>query len=623
MNVQASQADIEATNTGRVVVRFAGDSGDGVQILGGQFAKSSALSGHDILTFPDFPAEIRAPVGTTNGVSAFQIQFGGPLILTHGDEVDVLIVFNPAALKTNIQSLRKGGLLVVDESHFTKRGFKKAGYDADPLDSADLANYQLLKIDITHRTEEAVADTGASKKESDRAKNFWALGLTYWMFGRKRAETKTWLAEKFAKVPAVAAANTAALDAGHAYGETMEISGEIVGDLAARPAEADLAAGTYRAITGIDAMALGLAAAAACSGVKITYCSYPITPASGLLHGLAKFRGKGVITFQAEDEIAAAAAAVGASFGGALGVTGSSGPGYALKSEAMSLAVAAELPLVVVNVQRAGPSTGLPTKAEQSDLMMAVHGRHGEAPCVVLAAATPSECFDIMIEAAHIATKFMTPVVVLADGYIANAAEPWLVPDVADLPDITPEFHRDPEGFQPFMRNEQTLARPWVKPGTPGLQHRIGGIERASDSGHISYDPANHQIMTDLRADKIAGVADHRPPAGIERGKAGGKVAVVGWGSTFGAISGAVKDTIDMGGDVAHIHLRTLSPLPKGLEALLRGFDHVLVPEMNMGQLNRLLRAEYLIDAKGLNQVTGKPFKVATIKAAIAALLEQ
>ena len=618
MNVQVSQSDLVATNTGRVVVRFAGDSGDGVQILGGQFAKSSALSGHDILTFPDFPAEIRAPVGTTNGVSAFQIQFGGPLILTHGDTVDVLIVFNPAALKTNIQSLRKGGLLIVDESQFTKRGFKKAGYDEDPLETAEYANFQVLKIDIVRHTVEAVAETGASKKEGDRAKNFWALGLTFWMFGRSRADTKSWLSEKFAKLPIVAAANIAALDAGHAYGETMEIGG----DLAARPARAELAPGNYRAITGIDAMALGLAAAAACSGVKIAYCSYPITPASGLLHGLAKFRGKGVITFQAEDEIAAASAAVGASFGGALGVTGSSGPGIALKSEAMSLAVGAELPLVVVNVQRAGPSTGLPTKAEQSDLMMAMYGRHGEAPCVVLAASTPSECFQIMIDAAHIAMKFMTPVVVLADGYIANAAEPWLVPDVASLPDITPEFRADPDGFQPFMRNAQTLARPWVKPGTPGLQHRIGGIERASDSGHISYDPANHQTMTDLRADKIERVADHLPAVEIERGKAGGKVAVVAWGSTFGAVNAAVKEIIDAGGDVAHIHLRSISPLPRGLAEMLRGFDHVLVPEMNSGQLSRLFRAEYLVDAKGLNQVTGKPFMVSTVMAAISDLLE-
>jgi len=619
MNIQAPQSDLVATNTGRVVVRFAGDSGDGVQILGGQFAKSSALSGHDILTFPDFPAEIRAPVGTTNGVSAFQIQFGGPIILTHGDEVDVLICFNPAALKTNIQSLRMGGLLIVDESHFNKRGFRKAGYDEDPLDGPDYANYQVLKIDIMHRTEDAVADTGSSKKESDRAKNFWALGLTYWMFGRDRAPTIAWLEEKFAKVPVVVAANVAALKAGHAYGETMEIGGE----LAARPAQAGLGAGTYRAITGIDAMALGLAAAAACSGMKITYCSYPITPASGLLHGLAKFRGKGVVTFQAEDEIAAASAAVGASFGGSLGVTGSSGPGIALKSEAMSLAVGTELPLIVVNVQRAGPSTGLPTKAEQSDLMMSMYGRHGEAPCVVLAAATPSECFRIMIDAAEIATKFMTPVVVLADGYIANAAEPWLMPDVNDLPDITPVYRTDPEDFHPYDRDDETLARPWVKPGTPGLQHRIGGIERDSASGNISYDPANHQVMTDLRADKIDRVADHLPEVRIERGNANGKVAVVAWGSTYGAVNAGVKESIEAGGDVAHIHLRSISPFPRGLEDLLRGFDHVLVPEMNNGQLSRLLRAEYLIDAKGLNQVTGKPFKVSVVKAAIADLLEK
>jgi 2-oxoglutarate ferredoxin oxidoreductase subunit alpha len=419
--------------------------------------------------------------------------------------------------------------------------------------------------------------------------------------------------------PPSGGADAAALDAGHAYGETMEIDGDMV----ARSAPGVMVPGKYRTITGVEAMALGLAAAAACSGLKITYCSYPITPASGILHGLAKFRGKGVVTFQAEDEIAAASAAVGASFGGALGVTGSSGPGIALKSEAMSLAIGAELPLIVIDVQRAGPSTGMPTKAEQADLMMALYGRHGEAPCVVLAAATPSECFQIMIDAAHIATKFMTPVVILADGYIANAAEPWLIPDIDELPDITPVFRTDPEGFQPFIRDEKTLARAWVKPGTPGLQHRIGGIERANESGHISYDPANHQTMTDLRAEKIARVADHLPAAKIERGQATGKVAVVAWGSTYGAVNAAVKESIEAGGDVAHIHLRAISPLPRGLGDLLRGFDHVLAPEMNSGQLSRVLRAEYLIDAKGLNQMTGKPFKVSAIKAAIGDLLDR
>ncbi len=618
MNIQTAQSVPEAPDPTRVVVRFAGDSGDGVQILGGQFAKSSALSGHDLITFPDFPAEIRAPVGTTFGVSAFQIQFGGPQVSTHGDDVDVLIAFNPAALKTNLQSLREGGLLIVDEGAFTKRNLKKAGYEENPMGGDEVAKYQVLEIDITQRTRDAVADTGANKAQADRSKNFWSLGLTFWMFGRKRAGVQQWINEKFAKIPEVAAANTAALDAGHAYGETMEIGADIAG----RAAPAELAPGTYRVVTGIDAMALGLAATAACSGLKLTYCSYPITPASGLLHGLAQFKGKGVITFQAEDEIAAAAAAIGASYAGNLGVTGSSGPGVALKAEAMGLAVGAELPLIVVNVQRAGPSTGMPTKAEQADLMMSLYGRHGESPCAVLAPATPSECFQAMLTAATIATKFMTPVIVLTDGYIANAAEPWHIPDMDDLPDITPTFRDDPEGFQPFLRDTDTLARPWAKPGTPGLEHRIGGIERSSETGHISYDPDNHQHMTDLRAEKIARIADHLPPVELALGKDKGKVLVVGWGSTYGAIHGAVNELIKDGVEVSHIQIRSMSPLPRGLEELLRSFDHVLVPEMNAGQLNRLLRDEFLVDAKGLNQVTGKPFKIGTIKAAISALLE-
>jgi len=619
MNIQVSQTDNARADTGRMVVRFAGDSGDGVQILGSEFAKSSALNGHDLITFPDFPAEIRAPVGTTFGVSAYQIQFGGPLVLTHGDEVDVLIAFNPAALKTNLHSLRVGGLLIIDEGAFTSRNYKKAGYEGDPLDDEQLGKYQMLKINITERTHEAVEATGASKKQSDRAKNFWALGLVYWMFGRKRQGTLDWIQSKFAKIEEVAAANTSALNAGHAYGETMEIGA----DLATRPQQADMPAGTYRAITGLDAMSLGLAAAAACSGLKVTYCSYPITPATGLLHGLAKFKGKGVVTFQAEDEIAAVAAAIGASFGGALGVTGSSGPGIALKAEAMGLAVGAELPLVVINVQRAGPSTGLPTKAEQADLLMALYGRHGESPCAIIAPATPAECFQAMVEAARIALKYMTPVIVLADGYIANAAEPWQIPDVDDLPDLAPDFRTDPEGFHPFVRDDKTLARAWAVPGTPGLEHRIGGIERSADSGHISYEPENHQQMTNFRAEKIARINDGQPPITPERGKSSGKLAIVGWGSTYGAINGATNEMIKDGHDVAHIHVRQMSPLPPGFEELMRNYDQILVPEMNMGQLVKLIRAEYLIDAKGLNQVTGKPFKVAAIKAAALELLEK
>ena len=617
MNIHSSTTD-QTADTGRVVVRFAGDSGDGVQVLGSEFAKSTARSHYDLITFPDFPAEIRAPVGTTFGVSAFQIQFGGPEVLTPGDEVDVLFAFNPAALKTNLDSVRPGGLVFLDGDSFTERNLQKAGYQDDPRSGEGLAGYQVIEIDITRLTGEAVADTGATKKQSTRAKNFWALGLAMWMFERDRKTTLDWIGAKFSRDAVVAAANAAALNAGHAYGETMEL-GE---DLAHRPLHADLETGTYRAITGIEAMANGLAAAAACSGLKLVYASYPITPASNLLHGLAAFKGRGVVTFQAEDEIAAITAAIGASYAGSLGVTGSSGPGFALKAEAMGLAVAAELPLVAVNIQRAGPSTGMPTKAEQADLLMALHGRHGEAPLAILAPATPADCFDIMLEAVRIATTFMTPVMVLADGYIANAAEPWRIPDIEALPDMSPAYRIDPENFEPFQRNAETLARPWAKPGTPGLEHRIGGIERASGSGHISYDPENHQEMTDLRAEKIDRIADHFEPATLELGKPGGKAVVVGWGSTYGALNGAVRELIADGHDVAHLHLRHLSPLPRGLENLLSGFDSVVVAEMNAGQLRQVLRSEFLIPAKGLNQVTGKPFKVSTVRQALMNELE-
>ena len=618
MNVQQKTQPDKSADTHGITVRFAGDSGDGVQILGAEFSKSSALKGHDLFTFPDFPAEIRAPVGTTFGVSAFQIQFGGPQILTPGDDIDVLIAFNPAALKTNLGDLRPGGLLIVDDGVFNQRNLTKAGYDANPLDDGSLDDFRLHKIDVTKLTSEAVSETGVTKKQANQAKNFWALGLTFWMFERERAPTRKWLETKFAKVPEIAAANVAALNAGHAFGETVELSR----DFAAHVAAGQFETGNYRTITGIEAMANGLAAVSCCSGLKLVYCSYPITPASGLLHALAKLQGKGVVTFQAEDEIAAAAAAVGVSYGGALGISGSSGPGISLKSEAMSLAVATELPMVLINVQRAGPSTGMPTKTEQADLMLALYGRHGEAPCPVIAPATPSECFQAMLDAAQIAIRHMTPVIVLADGYIANASEPWRIPDLDDLPEIETRFHTDPESFQPFARDAESLARPWVKPGTPELQHRIGGIEKASGSGHISYDPENHQEMTNLRAEKIARVAESFPPAAIEQGKAPGKVALVGWGSTYGTLSAATEDLLDEGFECAHIHLRTLAPLPRGLEELLRQFDHVLVAEMNSGQLLRILRAEFLIPATGLNQVTGQPLKVETVKTAIRALVE-
>ncbi|MGI9373945.1 MAG: 2-oxoacid:acceptor oxidoreductase subunit alpha [Hyphomicrobiales bacterium] len=618
MNIHPHKSDRATTQARGVTVRFAGDSGDGVQVLGGEFAKSSALSGHDLFTFPDFPAEIRAPVGTTFGVSAFQIQFGGPKVLTPGDAIDVLIAFNPAALKTNLASLRKGGLLIVDRGAFSERNLSKAGYNANPLEDGNLADYNLQQIDITRLTGEAVTETGVSKKEADRSKNFWALGLTYWMFDRDRDPTISWLNTKFAKLHNIADANVAALNAGHAFGETMEMGA----DLAKDASSGTFAAGDYRTVTGIEAMANGLAAVAVTSGLKLVYCSYPITPASGLLHALAKLKGKGVVTFQAEDEIAAASAAVGVSYGGGLGITGSSGPGFALKSEAMSLAVATELPMIIVDVQRAGPSTGMPTKTEQADLMMALYGRHGEAPCPIIAPATPSECYQAMLDAAKIAITHMTPVIVLADGYVGNASEPWLIPGIDELPELDVKFAEQPEGFEPFGRDSETLARPWVRPGTPDLEHRIGGIERASGSGHISYDPNNHQAMTDLRAKKVARVSETMPALTVEQGNTTGEIAIVGWGSTFGAISSATHELLDEGIDAAHIHLRQLNPFPNGLEELLRGYRHVMIAEMNSGQLIKLIRAEYLIPAQGLDQISGQPFKVSTIKDAAKALLE-
>ena len=602
----------------RTVVRFAGDSGDGIQLLGSEFAKAVALEHHDLLTLPDFPAEIRAPAGSTFGVSAFQIQFGADGVLTPGDEVDVLFAFNPAALKTDLHTLKPGGLIVVGEGAFSDRNLKRAGYTENPLDDGTLAGYRVMRIDMARLSAEAVASTGVGTKQAGRAKNLWALGLCFWLFGGSRQSTIDWLREKFAEQPDVVASNVAALNAGHAYGETMELdAGE-----AALGSRGELHHGLFRTITGTDAMGLGLAAVAALSGLKVTYCSYPITPASALLHFLASLKGRGIVTFQAEDEIAAATAAIGASYAGGLGVTTSSGPGFALKSEALGLAVAAELPLLAIDVQRAGPSTGMPTKPEQADLNLALYGRHGEAPLPVLAPATPSECFEVVIEAARIATTHMTPVIVLSDAYIANAAEPWELPDVDALPTIAPTFHTDPAGFEPFMRDPETLARPWAKPGTPGLAHRIGGIERASGHGDISYDPDNHQEMTDLRAEKISRVAwdglDHE----IDNGATEGDLLVIGWGSTYGAIEEAVTRLTREGLAVGHLHLRQLSPLPPNLGAILARFRQVAVAELNKGQLVRLIRSEFLVDAQSITQVNGLPFKVSVLEAALRDRLE-
>jgi len=603
------------------VIRFAGDSGDGIQLTGTQFAMESALAGSDVATFPDYPAEIRAPAGTTYGVSAFQVHFGSVDIRTSGDELDVLVAFNPAALKVNLSDLRIGGMVIVDESSFSDRNLKKADYETSPLEDDTLAPYQLIKLDITRLTEEAVKEYGLSSKEARRSRNLWALGLMLWMYGRERTATLEWLNQKFAKQPEIAAANIAALNAGHVFGETAEMPSDIVGYTVAA---ADVEPGLYRTITGTEATAYGLLAGARAAGLgRIVFGSYPITPASPLLHSMAKLAEYGVVTFQAEDEIAAICSAIGASYGGALGVTASSGAGVALKTEAAGLAVATELPLVIVNAQRAGPSTGMPTKAEQADLLQALHGRHGDSPAAVIAAASPADCFDVAREAVRLATQFMTPVLMLTDAYLMNAAEPWAIPDVEALPVFPVTFRTDPAGFHPFLRDPKTLARPWVKPGTPGLEHRVGGLERDYDTGNISYDPENHARMTEVRAAKIAGIANYIPRQTTELGPERGPLAVVGWGSTYGPIYQGVRRARQEGHDVAHIHLRYLSPFPRNLGDLLRQYEQILVPEMNSGQLVTLLRSEYLIPGEPMAKVKGQPLKIAEIHAAIRERMEK
>ncbi|HSK40338.1 MAG TPA: 2-oxoacid:acceptor oxidoreductase subunit alpha, partial [Arenibaculum sp.] len=599
--------NVQSDTIDRAVVRLAGDSGDGIQVAGGQFTLATALAGNDLATFPDFPAEIRAPTGTTFGVSAYQIQFGSDQVRTAGDSVDVLVAFNPAALKVNLPEVRPGGLVIVDSDAFTEKGIAKAGYAADPLAGDTLGKYRVLSLDLSSQTTRAVADTGVSHKEAQRCKNIWALGLVYWLFGRDREPTRRWIEGKFSADSAVGRANLAALDAGHAFGETAELPAEVRSFTVPR---ARLAPGTYRTVTGTEALAWGLVAGAQFAGLGMTFCSYPITPASQILHTLARLKKFGVVTFQAEDEIAAACAAIGASFAGNLGITASSGPGIALKTEAIGLAVATELPLVVVNAQRGGPSTGLPTKTEQSDLYLAVWGRNGDSPLPVIATRSPSDCFEVAVEAVRIATKYMTPVMLLTDGYVANAAEPWRLPDVGAMEPFPVRFETSPEGFQPFRRDPETLARVWAKPGTPELEHRIGGLERDYDTGNISYDSANHQRMTDARAGKIDGIARDIPLQEVDQGDTTGRIAVVGWGSTYGPINRAVSTLRAEGAAVSHIHLRYIWPLPANLGELLAGFEQILVPEMNTGQLTTLLRARYLVPARCISQVTGKPFKV-------------
>ena len=600
-----------------IVVRFAGDSGDGMQLTGGQFTLSTALAGNDLSTFPDFPAEIRAPLGTLFGVSAFQINFGSTSIETAGDALDVLVAMNPAALKTNVNELKAGGLIIADTGEFTERNLAKAKYESNPIEDGSLAKWQVLAFDISALTVAAVKPFGLGNKEALRCKNMWTLGLALWMFDRDRQPLIDWLKAKFAKAPALAEANIAALNAGHAYGETAEISGPLKQHhVPAAPAEP----GLYRTVTGAEAISMGLVAGAQLANIPMFFGGYPITPASAILHHLSRLKEFGITTFQAEDEIAAIASAIGASYAGQLGVTSSSGPGIALKGEAMGLAIMTELPLVIINSQRGGPSTGLPTKTEQSDLYQAVYGRNGDAPMPVIAARSPSDAFEVAIEAVRIATQYMTPVMVLTDGYIANAAEPWKVPEVSDYAPFPVDYlDAVPEGgFQAYARDEK-LARPWVKPGTPGLLHRIGGIEKQQGTGNIDYGPANHQAMTDIRKAKVDGIKI--PDQAIELGNPGGKLVVVGWGSTFGPIHQAVRRARRKGLDVSHIHLRHIWPMPGNLGALLKGYEKILVPEMNTGQLKTVLRDQYLVDAKPLNKVSGQPFRIAEIEAAIEGIL--
>ena len=602
-----------------VVVRFAGDSGDGMQLTGGQFTLSTALAGNDLATFPDFPAEIRAPQGTTFGVSAFQINFGSSAIETAGDGPDVLIAMNPAALKMNTTALREGGLIIADEGEFTPRNLAKAGYDANPLEDGSLAKWQLVHFNISQLTLDAVKPFGLGNKEALRCKNMWTLGLALWMFDRDRQPIVDWLNAKFAKNPGLAEANIAALNAGHAYGETTEMGGQVhQRHLSAAPAEP----GLYRTATGAESLSLGLIAGAQLAELPMFFGSYPITPASPILHHLSRLKEYGITTFQAEDEIAAICAAIGASYAGQLGVTSSSGPGIALKGEAMGLAVMTELPLVIVNSQRGGPSTGLPTKTEQSDLYQAVYGRNGDAPLPVIAARSPADAFDCAIEACRIATRYMTPVMLMTDGYIANAAEPWKVPDMGVYQPFPVKFAEgsalepDNDQVMPYQRNGD-LARPWIKPGTPGLEHRIGGIEKNPGTGNIDYSPEAHAEMTRLRAAKVAGVADSIPDQDVCLGTNNGRMVVVGWGSTFGPIHQAVRRARTNGLDVSHVHIRYIAPFPKNLAVLLKSYDHILVPEMNSGQLKTLLRDQFLVDARPLSKVSGQPFTIAEIEAAI------
>lgn len=600
-------------------VRFAGDSGDGMQLMGNQFTTSSVIHGNDVATLPDFPAEIRAPAGTLAGVSGFQINFASQDIHTPGDGIDALFAMNPAALKANVSELVDGGLLVVNSESFSQDSLEKAGYKENPLEDESLNNYQVVAIPLTKLNRDSIEGLGLDRKSGDRCKNFFMLGLAYWVYNRPLDSTVRWLEKKFAGKDDLLEANLRAIEAGYNYGETAELFTSSY-----KVDKADIKPGVYRKITGNSAVVLGLVAASKLADKPLFYASYPITPASEILHDMSAYKNYGVTTFQAEDEIAAMCAVLGASFGGSLAVTGTSGPGLALKMEAIGLGVMTELPSVIVNVQRGGPSTGLPTKTEQSDLMQSIFGRNGESPVAVVAPATPADCFSMALEAARIALKFMTPVILLSDGYLANGAEPWMIPDIESLPKIdvnyTTEVNSE-NGFQPYIRDER-LARPWAVPGTEGLQHRLGGLEKQHITGAVSYDPENHDFMVRLRQNKIDGIAEDIPPLQVN-GSESGELLVLGWGGTFGSITTAVDRARKAGMSVSSAHLRYLNPFPKNLGEVLSKFKKVLVPELNLGQLRTLIRAKYLVKAKGLNKIQGRPFQIAEIQSAIIKALEE
>jgi 2-oxoglutarate/2-oxoacid ferredoxin oxidoreductase subunit alpha len=602
-----------------VVIRFAGDSGDGMQLTGGRFTSETAALGNDLSTFPDFPAEIRAPAGSLPGVSGFQIHFSDHDILTPGDRPDVLVAMNPAALRTNLNDLPTGGTLILNRDAFTEKNLQKAGYTSNPLEDESLGDFRLHAIPLTSMTVEALKGIdGVTSREAERSKNFFALGLMSWLYGRPSENTLEFIRTKFAKRPEIAEANRRAFNAGYNYGETSE---DFLVQYEVQPAS--LAPGLYRQITGNQALAYGLIAASAKSGLPLFLGAYPITPASGILEELAHLKEFGVRTFQAEDEIAAVGAALGASFGGALGVCTSAGPGVVLKAETVGLGVTLELPLVIIDVQRAGPSTGMPTKPEQADLLMVLYGRNSESPVPVIASATPGDCFDCALEAVRIAVKYRTPVYLLSDAYLANGSEPWLIPDVGALPAIDVGFETEPPDdgvFLPYTRDPDTLARPWAIPGTPGLEHRIGGLEKQDGTGNVSYDPDNHDKMVRLRAQKVAGIAADIPPLHVDDPSGDAELLVLSWGGTFGPVHAGVRRARGAGMSVAHAHLRYLNPFPRNTGEVLAGYSKVLVPEMNLGQLLKLVRAEFLVDAVGYNRVRGLPFRAGEIHEAIEAM---